>query len=551
MSTVTVIKGIGVGRGVAAARVRLMAPPLSEPTQERFAGDAEAELARVVAAQRRLSADLLARAARAGAEAHEVLTALSTMAVDPAITAAVEARIGAGRTGERAAYEAFHEFAETLAALGGYFGERAGDLKDLAQRIVADLRGVPAPGIPDSHEPFVLVSDDLAPADTATLDLALVKALVTREGGPTSHTAILARSVGLPAIVAIGDAERLDEGVRVLVDAASGTVTVEPRDEAIKSAMERERTRLEATRSLAPGALADGTPVQLLANIGAASQSAPAAALGAEGVGLFRTEFLFLDSTMMPSVDEQVRAYSEALAPFAGRKVVVRALDAGSDKPLPYLTDQGEENPALGRRGLRALLAHPEVLDAQLEALARAQAASDADLWVMAPMVADAAETEQFTDRAHARGLRTAGVMAEVPSIALMAEQVVAAADFVSIGTNDLTQYTMAADRLLGSVASYQDPWHPAVLHLIERLGEASAAAGKPLGVCGEAAADPDLAVVLVGLGVTSLSMSAAGLADVRAELALNTLEQARSKAAAALTARTAMAARNAVRTAY
>jgi len=222
----------------------------------------------------------------------------------------------------------------------------------------------------------------------------------------------------------------------------------------------------------------------------------------------------------------------------------VRALDAGADKPLAFLNDAHEENPALGVRGLRALRAKLQILTDQLQALKNAQDETEADLWVMAPMVADAGETRYFVEYGKQLGLKTVGVMAEVPSLALVADQVAPISDFVSIGTNDLTQYTLAADRMLGTVASYQDPWHPAVLRLVKMLGDAGAANGKPVGICGEAAADPQLAVVLVGLGATTLSMTPAALADVRTELSGVTLEQARAKAAAALAAESAEGAR-------
>jgi phosphotransferase system enzyme I (PtsI) len=284
--------------------------------------------------------------------------------------------------------------------------------------------------------------------------------------------------------------------------------------------------------------------VPLLANVGSPADGPKAVELGAEGVGLFRTEFLFLDSASAPSVDQQEAQYTELLSFFPGQKVVVRALDAGADKPLAFLNDAHEENPALGLRGLRALRASEHILHDQLTALKRAQDATEADLWVMAPMVADAEETDYFVELGRSLGLNTVGVMAEVPSLALVAEEVLESADFVSIGTNDLTQYTLAADRMLGTVAAYQDPWHPAVLRLVQMLGAAGAAAGKPVGICGEAAADPQLAVVLVGLGATTLSMTPAALADVRAELASVTLEQARRRATAALSARTAADAR-------
>jgi phosphotransferase system enzyme I (PtsI) len=253
---------------------------------------------------------------------------------------------------------------------------------------------------------------------------------------------------------------------------------------------------------------------------------------------------LAFGSTTAPTVEEQEKQYIGLLSEFPGKKVVVRVLDAGADKPLSFLNSADEPNPALGLRGLRALRAHEGILRDQLQALVNAQSATDADLWVMAPMVADAEEADYFVTLAKNMGLRVAGVMAEVPSIALVADQVLSVADFVSIGTNDLTQYTMAADRMLGSVARYQDPWHPAVLRIIKMLTDAGVAAGKPVGVCGEAAADPDLAIVLVGLGVTTLSMAPAALADVRAALLTVTLDEARLRASRALTGRTATESR-------
>ncbi len=282
----------------------------------------------------------------------------------------------------------------------------------------------------------------------------------------------------------------------------------------------------------------------LLANLGSPKDAAAAVELGAEGVGLFRTEFLFLDSKTAPTVDDQRAQYTELLSHFPGRKVVVRALDAGADKPLSFLNDAHEENPALGLRGLRALRASEPILRDQLTALAQADADTEADLWVMAPMVSDSEETDYFVKLGRELGLKTVGVMAEVPSLAVLADQVLEIADFVSIGTNDLTQYTLAADRMLGSVAHFQDPWHPAVLRLVKLLGDAGRASGKSVGICGEAAADPQLAVVLVGLGATTLSMTPAALADVRAELALHSLAEAQALAAKAILAHTAAEAR-------
>ncbi|HEV7742475.1 MAG TPA: phosphoenolpyruvate--protein phosphotransferase [Pseudolysinimonas sp.] len=541
------LHGVGVGRGVAVGRVLTMPEPLPEPAEQKHGGDAAAEKAAVDSAVAAAAAELQERAGRADGAGREVIEAAIQMAQDPMLADDVSARIDAGSTGERAVFEAFRSFQDQLIALGGYMAERAADLGDVAQRIIAQLRGVPVPGVPESDTPFVLMARDLAPADTALLDLNKVLGLITRDGGPTSHTAILARSKSIPAIVGVGADASIDEGTRVVLDAASGVVTVDPTDAQVADAEARIAERAaQAAAPITDGALADGTKVPLLANLGSPKDAANAVELGAEGVGLFRTEFLFLDAQTAPTVEDQQAQYIELLKHFPGKKVVVRALDAGADKPLSFLNDAHEENPALGLRGLRALRAKIQILHDQLQALKNAQDVTDADLWVMAPMVADAEETQFFVEYGKNLGLHTVGVMAEVPSLAVVADQVVQLSDFVSIGTNDLTQYTLAADRMLGTVAAYQDPWHPAVLRLVKLLGDAGAGAGKPVGICGEAAADPQLAVVLVGLGATTLSMTPAALADVRAELATVTLEQAQAKAVAALAATTAAGAREA-----
>ncbi|MBB5639553.1 phosphoenolpyruvate--protein phosphotransferase [Cryobacterium roopkundense] len=542
------LQGIGIGRGVAVGRIVRMPEPLPDPAAEPSALTPAAEGDRVAEALGAVAADLLVRAARAGGVAAEVLEAQSMMAEDPSLVDDVTLRLSTGVTAERAVFEAFAAFRDMLTELGGYMAERAGDLDDVSQRVVARLSGVAAPGVPDPGHPFILVARDLAPADTATLDLSQVLGLVTLDGGPTSHTAILAREKSIVALVGVSGARGLSDGDEVILDAANGVVVTSPSAQQLAEAHAREAARAaRALLPVTPGRLADGTPIPLLANLGSADGADAAAALGAEGVGLFRTEFLFLDAATAPTVEQQRVEYERMLRAFPGKKVVVRALDAGADKPLAFLNDAREENPALGLRGLRALRASEQILRDQLDALAQANAATDAELWVMAPMVATVEETRYFVALARERGLKTAGVMVEIPSAALLADRLLRHADFASIGTNDLTQYTLAADRMLGSVAAFQDPWNPAVLRLVAEVGAAGAALGKPVGVCGEAAADPLLAVVLVGLGATSLSMSASALADVRATLGDFTSDQARRLAALALAADDAASAREAV----
>nr|WP_314843829.1 phosphoenolpyruvate--protein phosphotransferase [uncultured Microbacterium sp.] len=542
------LRGVGIGLGVAQGVVVRMTEALPAPPETPSTQGADAERARVREAVAAVAAELTARGEKAGGSAQEVLEAQAMIAEDPTLQDEVDERIDAGATAEWAVHDAFAGFRATLEAVGGYLGERAADLDDIAQRVLAHLRGVDAPGVPDPGHPFVLVARDLAPADTALLNLDQVLALITFDGGPTSHTAILAREKGIVAIVGASTASELTTGQSVIVDAAAGIVTLDPTDDEKARAEVRAAARRSADSApLTPGALADGTLIPLLANLGKPADASDAVDRGAEGVGLFRTEFLFLSSAQAPTVEQQRESYRELLSAFPGKKVVVRLLDAGADKPLAFLNDAHEENPALGLRGLRALRASEDILREQLTALAEADAATEADLWVMAPMVATVEETIYFTALAREYGLKTAGVMVEIPAAALLADRVLAHADFASIGTNDLTQYTMAADRMLGSVAGFQDPWHPAVLRLVREVGDAGARLGKPVGICGEAAADPLLAVILVGLGATSLSMAPSALADVRHTLSGRTLDEARTLAELALAADDAADARRAV----
>jgi phosphotransferase system enzyme I (PtsI) len=544
-----VITGIGVSPGRVAGVVVAMPTPVAEPPAGSTLGaddDADAAAERIAAASVLVQADLVEAAARASGTGREVLETTAMMAADPTLVSGAQRLVRETRLDPaRAAWEAAARVIDQLVALGGYMAERAGDVADVRNRIVAALTGRPAPGVPDRDYPFVLLAVDLAPVDTAMLDPRRVLAIITSEGGPTSHTAILARALGIPAVVGATAARSLAEGSHVLVDGAAGSVTLDPTDAQIARAAElaaRVRT-FDGT-----GRTADGHAVPLLANVGRPDGAQAAADAGAEGVGLFRTEFCFLDRTDAPTIDEQVAQYRQVLAAFDGKKVVIRTLDAGADKPLPFLTNTDEPNPALGVRGLRTARRNPEVLEDQLTAIARAAAAESAQVWVMAPMVSTVAETEKFVASCTAHGLTTAGVMVEVPSAALQAGPILARAAFASIGTNDLTQYAMAADRLLGDLAVLSTAWQPAVLQLIAATCRGGAQQGRPVGVCGEAAADPALAVVLVGLGVATLSMTARALPDVAAVLASVTFAQCRQIAEIALTAESADGVRAAVR---
>lgn len=538
--------GIGVSPGIAIGPVKRMVRSVPDvPDSPELASDlnADREGKRALAALERVADDLDERAERAGGEAQEVLEAQSMMALDPALRDHIATAVTGGADAPRAVMVAFTGFRQKLEDIGGYLGERVADLDDVRDRVIADLLGVPVPGLPTSDEPFVLVAHDLAPADTADLRPGRVVALVTEEGGPTSHTAIIAKSLGLPAVVACRGAMDLPEGTAVAVDGRAGTVVIDPVEADIEAARQQEADihRLSTSAS-GPGRTADGHSVALLLNIGGAADIADN--VDCEGVGLFRTEFLFLDRERAPSVAEQHVAYREVLTRLETRKAVFRTLDAGADKPLPFLRRAAEENPALGVRGIRTRVDHREVLADQLQAIAMAAQDSDAEVSVMAPMVSTLVEAREFVDMVHDCGLQRAGVMVEVPALALQAEHLVKIVDFVSIGTNDLSQYTFAADRMAGALGALLDPWQPALLQLIARTARAGQHAGCPIGVCGEAASDPLLALVLVGFGVTSLSMVATALPAVRGLLSAHNRDQLSRMAAAAETALDAETAR-------
>lgn len=542
------LHGIGVSPGVVHGPVARLAAAPALPAADAPVADVEAEVAAAREALGAVADALDARAAGASGAAADVLTAQALMARDPALADSTAAAVRDGRDAPHAVDAAFAEHRAMFLQIGGYLAERVSDLDDLRTRAVAHLLGLPMPGIPDPGHPFVLVADDLAPADTATLDPAKVLAIVTRRGGPTGHTAILAKQLGIPAVTACPDVEALADGTILLVDGSTGSVVREPGQDLIDGARAAQAA-IAARRasSHGPGRTADGHPVRLYVNIGGAGDAAAGTAAGAQGVGLLRTEFLFQGRQTAPTHAEQVAAYAEAFAPYARRTVIVRTLDVGADKPLAYLDMGDEENPALGVRGLRLARRDPAFLTEQLAAIAEAAAASEAEVGVMAPMVATAYEAESFARTAREHGITRVGVMIEVPAAALCAPQILAHVDFASLGTNDLAQYTMATDRLAGELADLLDPWQPAVLQLIAASAAAGVAAGKPVGVCGEAASDPLLGLVLAGLGITSLSMAPASLADVRGTLAAHTLAQCRELAAVALAAPSAPDARAAV----
>ncbi len=549
--TPTVLTGTPVVPGVAlgpvvrpTGSVHLPEPDVA-PVPE---ADREAERARFVAAAETVADRLSRRAAAATGVSAEVLSTTAGLASDRGLLSLVEQGIGAGSSAPVATVAAAQQFMDMFAALGGLMAERVTDVRDVRDRIVAELTGQGEPGVPSPETPSVLLAEDLAPADTAGLDPARILGLATRQGGTTSHTAIIARQLGLPCVVGVGGLDDVPVGAIVLLDGEQGTVTQEPDRAQAQARVRAARIAAEALAGYTgPGATRDGATVQVLANVQDGAGARAAAAAHAEGVGLFRTELSFLGHAQEPSVEEQAAGYAEVFAAFAGRKVVLRTLDAGSDKPLTFATLPDEANPALGVRGLRIARRDPGLLDRQLDAVAEAARRTAATPWVMAPMVATPAEAADFAARVRGRGL-VPGVMVEVPSAALHADRLLEHVDFLSIGTNDLSQYTLAADRLSADLADLTDPWQPALLALVRMTAEAGRRAGKPVGVCGEAAADPVLACVLVGLGVDSLSCATSAVAGVGSRLAGVTLDECRQAAAVALAAADAPSARGAAR---
>jgi len=539
---------IGVSPGRVVGPALRMPDPITEPDPAIQISEAErpSAIKRLGNVAADVAEQLRSRSTAAGTVG-QLLEATAVMATDPDLIDDANRRIQErGLMPERAIWEAIGSVADTIRGVGLRQAERVSDLYDIRNRMVSSLTGRAVPGVPDPGRPFVLLAADLAPADAAELDATRCLAIVTEHGGPTSHTAIIARSLGIPAVVAARGATAILDGTLLLVDGGTGEVIKEPTADQQASATTVSRSQPEKLTN--PGSTADGHRIALLANIGSTQDVTVALECGAEGVGLYRTELCFLGRTEAPSVTEQIDVYRAVFSKLGGRRVVMRTLDAGSDKPMPFLSHATEPNPALGVRGFRTAASHAEILQDQLRAIKEAAAAESAEIWVMAPMITTVDEARTFAQASRAVGLPIIGVMIETPAAALQAELILAQVDFASIGTNDLAQYAFAADRQSTSLAALNDPWQPALLRLIETVTTAASQSGKPVGVCGEAAADPLLALVLTGLGVSSLSMASGALVDVGRSLAAVTLEVCRQAARAACDSDSPDSARDAVR---
>jgi phosphoenolpyruvate-protein phosphotransferase len=521
-------------------------------------GTAEEETARLRAALERAEEELreLARTVEgtAGQDEAGIFEAQAEFAADPELEKAAEEAVRGGASSERAVFDAFGTFRELLAASDSeYLAGRVADLDDVRDRVVKVLLGRSTAGEAPTVR-SVVVAHELTPSQTASIPPEVIAGIVTETGSPTSHAAILARALGIPAVVSCpGLIDAVRDGEHQLgIDGRTGAVIVDPdaaERDAIRNRMEAEGRRRDELVNLRdePGRTADGHRVELAANIGAIQHLPAAVEAGGEGSGLVRTEFLFQDRTTAPSVEEQVKFYAEVLRAFPGYRVVLRTMDVGADKPLPFVERDPEENPALGLRGIRLSLQRPDLFRTQLRALLRARAEVSGQeagrLAIMFPLVSTVRELLEAREilrevaeeeRADLSTLEV-GVMIEVPSAALDAKGFAPHADFMSIGTNDLLQYLFAADRLNGAVADLGDVLEPTVLSLIRGVVDAAHGNGAWVGVCGEAAGDPTVAAALVGLGVDELSMTKVAIPEVKDALRRITLDECRLAVEAAI----------------
>jgi phosphotransferase system enzyme I (PtsI) len=530
------LHGLGAAPGVAIGRVVRYTSTGATRDREPIVPDAvDAEIARLRAAAERARARIAAAreaaAMRAGEAEAAIFDAHLLMLDDPALIGESERRI---REEHLPAAVAVEETAAGLRHLFGqiedaYLRERAADVTDVATQVVRALQGDTLSYVGESLPPdAVIVAEELFASDAALLSAEHVAALVTARGGRTAHVAILARALGLPVVVGVVDILSLTrDGEVVAVDGERGEVVLSPGSRTLAALEERiaaerlERERRAELRDL-PAVTEDGARVALFANIGAPGEIEAALSQGAEGIGLFRTEFLFLERSDLPGEAEQFLAYQEVAREMGGRPVVVRTLDVGGDKPVPGIPVATEMNPFLGVRGLRLTLRHPEIFRTQLRAILRAATAGD--IWVMFPMVttvedvrAARATLASVLDELRVQGIEhradiPVGIMIEVPAAAMVADRLIKEVDFFSLGTNDLAQYALAVDRTNESLTAAYPPFDVAVLRLIERAVAAATAAGKPVAVCGELAGDPEAIPLLVGLGLRELSMTATSI---------------------------------------
>lgn len=545
-------QGKGVSEGLAMAQIHLFTPKLPEISRQP-AADAEAEVAKLektlAAAEEELRGLYETAKEKMGEQEAEIFDAHLTILGDEySVREPIIQRIREQKQNAAAAItDQFDELAQMFRSLGDeLMAERAADAEDLKQQLLRICLGCGRQDLSVLPGDVIVLAEELTPSDTARMDTAHVKGIATRLGGATAHSAIIARTLGIPAAAGIDgwQTEALN-GHMAILDGADGTLTVDPTDEETacyqsrKAQADCEAQALEAFRTC-PSQTKDGAALEICANIGTPQEAQQAMKYGADGVGLFRSEFLFMDRDALPTEDEQFEAYRTAAQTMAGKPLIIRTLDVGGDKKLPTLELPHEDNPFLGFRAIRMTLSHPEIFRPQLRAILRA--AAYGDVRVMFPMIGSMDQLREAKallreqeQTLQAEGVPTGtvkvGMMVEIPAAAVLAEEFAKEVDFFSIGTNDLTQYTLAVERGNAAVAHLYAPEHPAVLRLIAMTAQAAAERHIPCGMCGEAAGDPKLAPAFVGMGVNELSMSPRRVPAVRKLLSELTMDECRQAA--------------------
>lgn len=545
-------QGKGVSEGLAMAQIHLFTPKLPEISRQP-AADAEAEVAKLektlAAAEEELRGLYETAKEKMGEQEAEIFDAHLTILGDEySVREPIIQRIREQKQNAAAAItDQFDELAQMFRSLGDeLMAERAADAEDLKQQLLRICLGCGRQDLSVLPGDVIVLAEELTPSDTVRMDTAHVKGIATRLGGATAHSAIIARTLGIPAAAGIDgwQTEALN-GHMAILDGADGTLTVDPTDEETacyqsrKAQADCEAQALEAFRTC-PSLTKDGAALEICANIGTPQEAQQAMKYGADGVGLFRSEFLFMDRDALPTEDEQFEAYRTAAQTMADKPLIIRTLDVGGDKKLPTLELPHEDNPFLGFRAIRMTLSHPEIFRPQLRAILRA--AAYGDVRVMFPMIGSMDQLREAKallreqeQTLQAEGVPTGpvkvGMMVEIPAAAVLAEEFAKEVDFFSIGTNDLTQYTLAVERGNAAVAHLYAPEHPAVLRLIAMTAQAAAERHIPCGMCGEAAGDPKLAPAFVGMGVNELSMSPRRVPAVRKLLSGLTMDECRQAA--------------------
>ena len=537
------LQAIAAAPGIAIGPAHIQ---VLQPFDYPLRGESSAiERQRLQAALNDVRRDIQGLIERSQAKAiREIFITHQEMLDDPELTDEVDTRLKQGESAEAAWMSVIEAAAKQQEALqDALLAERAADLRDIGRRVLAQLCGIETAQEP--HDPYILVMDEVGPSDVARLDPARVAGILTARGGATAHSAIVARALGIPALVGAGPGVLLlAAGTLLLLDGQRGRLHVTPDTATLQRATVERDTREQRLQAASaqrhePAVTRDGHAVEVFANIGESAGVASAVEQGAEGIGLLRTELIFMAHPQAPDEATQEAEYRRVLDGLDGRPLVVRTLDVGGDKPLPYWPIAEEENPFLGVRGIRLTLQRPQIMEAQLRALLRS--ADNRPLRIMFPMVGSVDEWRAARDMTERLRLEIPvadlqlGIMIEVPSAALLAPVLAKEVDFFSVGTNDLTQYTLAIDRGHPTLSAQADGLHPAVLQLIDITVRAAHAHGKWVGVCGELAADPLAVPVLVGLGVDELSVSARSIPEVKARVREFSLSEAQGLAQKAL----------------